>query len=98
MTLVVKNLIANTGRHKRSGLIPGSRRSPEEELHSYILAWKIPQTEEPGRLQSMGSNNEMFVLEKTWMDSEGTVLSEINQAEKEILSITTYMIKLRQTH
>ena len=46
----------------------------------------------------MGSNNEMFVLEKTWMDSEGTVLSEISQAEKEILSITTYMIKLRQTH
>ena len=23
--------------------------------HSHILAWKIPWTEEPGRLQSMGS-------------------------------------------
>ena len=23
--------------------------------HSSTLAWKIPQTEEPGRLQSMGS-------------------------------------------
>ena len=23
--------------------------------HSNILAWEIPQTEEPGRLQSMGS-------------------------------------------
>ena len=23
--------------------------------HSSILAWRIPQTEEPGRLQSMGS-------------------------------------------
>jgi len=23
--------------------------------HSSILAWKIPWTEEPGRLQSMGS-------------------------------------------
>ena len=23
--------------------------------HSYILVWEIPQTEEPGRLQSMGS-------------------------------------------
>ena len=22
--------------------------------HSFILAWKIPWTEEPGRLQSMG--------------------------------------------
>ena len=27
----------------------------EMEAHSSILAWKIPWTEEPGRLQSMGS-------------------------------------------
>ena len=29
----------------------------EEEMatHSSIVAWKIPQTEEPGGLQSMGS-------------------------------------------
>ena len=29
----------------------------EEEMvtHSSILAWEIPQTEEPGKLQSMGS-------------------------------------------
>ena len=26
----------------------------EMEAHSSILAWKIPWTEEPGRLQSMG--------------------------------------------
>ena len=25
--------------------------------HSSILAWRIPWTEEPGRLQSMGSQN-----------------------------------------
>ena len=25
------------------------------ETHSSILAWRIPQTEEPDRLQSMGS-------------------------------------------
>ena len=34
------------------------REDPLEEevaTHSSILAWKIPQTEEPGRLQSMGS-------------------------------------------
>ena len=36
------------------GLIPGLRRSPGEAMakHSSILAWRIPQTEEPGRLQS----------------------------------------------
>ena len=27
----------------------------EMATHSNILAWKIPWTEEPGRLQSMGS-------------------------------------------
>ena len=27
----------------------------ETATHSSILAWKIPWTEEPGRLQSMGS-------------------------------------------
>ena len=27
----------------------------EMAIHSSILAWKIPWTEEPGRLQSMGS-------------------------------------------
>ena len=26
----------------------------EMAIHSYILAWKIPWSEEPGRLQSMG--------------------------------------------
>ena len=34
------------------------RKDPlEKEMatHSIILAWKIPWTEEPGRLQSMGS-------------------------------------------
>ena len=39
------------------GLTPGSGKSPGEEMatHSSILAWKIPWMEEPGRLQSMGS-------------------------------------------
>ena len=39
------------------GSIPGSGRSPGEGTvtHSSILAWKIPWTEKPGRLQSMGS-------------------------------------------
>ena len=38
------------------GSIPGLGRSPGEEMaiHSSTIAWKIPWTEEPGRLQSMG--------------------------------------------
>ena len=33
----------------------------EEEMatHSSILAWEIPWTEEPGRLQSIGSQTDM---------------------------------------
>ena len=40
-------------------LIPGSGRAPGEGsgYPSSILAWKIPRTEEPGRLQPMGSQN-----------------------------------------
>ena len=39
------------------GSIPELGRSLEKEMeiHSSTLAWKIPWTEEPGRLQSMGS-------------------------------------------
>ena len=44
---VVKNLPANAGD---AGSIPGSKRYPGEEMaiHSSILAWRIPRTEEPG--------------------------------------------------
>jgi len=50
----VKNPTCNTGY---LGSVPGSGRSPGEGLatHLSILAWRIPWTEEPGRLQSMGS-------------------------------------------
>ena len=43
---------------KDAGSIPGSRRSPVEgnSSHSRVLAWRIPRTEEPGGLQSMGSH------------------------------------------
>ena len=39
------------------GSTPGLGRSPGEEvaIHSSTIAWKIPWTEEPGRLQSLGS-------------------------------------------
>ena len=39
------------------GLIPrlGKFLGEGKATHSSILAWRIPQTEEPGVLQSMGS-------------------------------------------
>ena len=42
------------------GAIPESGRSPEKGMatHSSILAWRIPWTEEAGRLQSMGPQSQ----------------------------------------
>ena len=53
MAQTVKNLPA---MQENLGLIPGSGRSLEKRMamHSSILAWRIPWTEEPGGLQSMG--------------------------------------------
>ena len=50
-TLVGKESACNAGD---PGLMPESGRSPREGTHSSILAWRIPWTEEPGRLQIMG--------------------------------------------
>ena len=54
MALVVKNLPANAGDE---GSVLGQEDPLEEEIatHSSILAWRIPWTEEPGRLRSRGS-------------------------------------------
>ena len=40
----------------------------EEEMatHSSILAWKIPWTEEPGRLQSMGLQSQTRLSDLTF--------------------------------
>ena len=46
-------------RPKKQGFDPRSQEDPLEEClatHSGILAWRIPGTEEPGRLQSPGSH------------------------------------------
>ena len=53
---MVKNPPANSGDTDVS-LNPALGRSLEEDMtiHSSILAWEIPWTEEPGELQSMGS-------------------------------------------
>ena len=54
---VVKNLPANSGDTRATGSIPGLGISPEKGMatHSSILACKIPWTEEPDGLESMGS-------------------------------------------
>ena len=65
---VVKNPPANAGDVRS---VPRLGRSPGEgnDSHSSILAWTIPWTKEPGRLQSMelqkiGQN---FMTKMTWV-------------------------------
>ena len=57
MAQIVKNLptMQETGVQSL-----GQEDPPEEEMatHSSILAWKIPWTEEPGGLESTGSQRD----------------------------------------
>ena len=58
VSLLVRNLPANTGHLRDVGLILGQEDPLEEGVatHSSILAWRISWTEEPCRLQSIGSH------------------------------------------
>ena len=55
--LLNKEFTCNTGDIRMWDQSLGQEDLLEEEMatHSSILAWKIPWTEEPGKLQSMGS-------------------------------------------
>ena len=60
MESTVKNPSASAGDITDVGTIPESlsREDPLEEgmaTHSSVLAWRIPWTEEPGGLKSVGS-------------------------------------------
>ena len=58
---LLTSLGAQTGKHLRARQETGVQSLGQEDLlekematHSSSLAWKIPWTEEPGRLQSIG--------------------------------------------
>ena len=61
--MVSTSLVAQTGKHLPTIWETWVQSLGREDLlekkmatHSSILAWKIPRTEEAGRLQSMGSH------------------------------------------
>ena len=58
VSLVVKNPLANAGDRRGQVTSLCWEDSLEKDIatHSSILAWRIPWTEEPGGLQSMGSH------------------------------------------
>ena len=69
VALVVKNLPDNGGDTRQETRVPslGQEDPPEEGMatHSSILSWRIPWTEEPGGLQSMGLGLKELDMTKT---------------------------------
>ena len=68
---MVKNPPANAGDVRHTGLIPRLGGPLEEKMatHSSILTWRIPWTEKPGGLQSIGSQRVGLYwsdLARTW--------------------------------
>ena len=57
VALVVKNLPANVGDIRNAGSIPGLGRSSGGSPLQYSCLENLPWTEEPGRLQSIGSGH-----------------------------------------
>ena len=64
MPLVVKNPPASV---RDVGSTPGAGRSPGGGMatHSSILSWRIPRTEEPGRLYSPWGHKESGTSRKS---------------------------------
>ena len=61
-------------RYKRHGSIPGQENSLEEgkATHASILAWRIPWTQEPDRLQFVGSlrvRHDWHALTSYWLSN-----------------------------
>ena len=81
---MVKNPPANAG-HARDVAWPLGQEDPLEEgmaAHSSILAWETSWTEEPGRLQSMGSQ-ESAMIEHACMQGQISLGVSFSQREAE---------------
>ena len=68
------------------GSISGSGRSLEEGMatHSSILTWRIPWTEDPGRLQSMGSQR----VRNNWATNTFILAALVNMKSKSHMSVS----------
>ena len=91
---MVKNPPAMQETQVRS---PGHEKPLEKVLatHSIILAWKIPQTEKPGGLQSMGLQNwiQLKQMSTTWSKTDRKTVVEIDGGDV-CTTIRTYLILL----
>ena len=62
-------------------------------IHSSTIAWKIPQTEEPGRLQSVESQSRTQLSDFTFFQEIIIILFETRQVQTE-LSVSWTMVPL----
>ena len=65
----------------------------EMAIHSSTVAWKIPQTEEPGRLQSVESQSRTQLSDFTFFQEIIIILFETRQVQTE-LSVSWTMVPL----
>ena len=75
---MVKNSPANARDLRDVGSIPGWGRCPGggHATHSSILAWRIPWTEEPGGLQSTGSQSWTRLKQLSMQSTPGIITSD----------------------
>ena len=71
----------------------------EMAIHSSTIAWKIPWTEEPGRLQSMGLQRVRQDLateqqQLMWVDVQSVTQSEVSQKEKNKYCILIHIYRI----
>ena len=88
------SLLAQTVKHLPEIWEPqvrslGWEDPPEKEMapHSSTLAWRIPWTEEPGGLQSAGSQSGTQLSDLTslsWLDCDVSLVSGVQQSESVI--------------
>ena len=81
-------------RRRRCGFDPRGRQDPlEEEMatHSSCLAWRIPCTEEPGGLQSVG-------VTKSQMIEHAAHAHEYMQGSSFYMSLPTFICHFYYSH
>ena len=88
---MVKNPPANAGDSRDKGSIPGSQRSPGEGNGNPLQysCLKVPWTEEPDRLQSMGSQSQ------TQLNTQFTLIHGYNICHSEKILCANIMRQRR---
>ena len=87
---MVKKLPANAGGVRDLGSIPWE--DPLEKrmaTHSNILAWRIPWTEEPGRLQSIGLQRVRQDLETEGVPPTKKLFLILSHSTTSVLSLSS---------